>query len=95
MNPWAAGIINSKMDGPMRQVPQKHTFNSILCITPQGIARRRYWNSIPKKWSWAEQPSQYVTDGEGRLGFNLEDGFRVKSIQRVILHIRRCDATPV
>ena len=77
MNPWAAGIIKSVIDGvPMRQIPQKHTFNSILCISPQGTARRRYWNSIPKKWSWSEQPSQYVTDEEGRLGFNLEDGFR-------------------
>ena len=77
MNTWAAGIINSKIDNrPMRQVPQRHVFNSILCITPQGIARRRYWNSVPRKWSWAEELSQYVTDGEGRLGFHLEDGFR-------------------
>ena len=74
MNPWTEGIIRSP-DGPMRQVPQRHVFNSILCITPCGVARRRFWNSGAQTWSWAE-PSAYVEDGEGRFGLNVEDGFR-------------------
>ena len=80
---WRDGLVRGP-DGACRQIPQQHTWRSVVFITKDGTARRRYWNPISQAWSWDAEavPLAYDRDRE-RLGLHL-DGHWV-SIARAVL----------
>ena len=71
-------------DGPCRQIPEKYVWSSSVWCTQDGIARRRFYNAVTKRWTWAEAPLQYTVNevtGEAE-GFYV--GQRWMSIDRAI-----------
>eukprot|EP00966_Prymnesium_polylepis_P051061 1181779-Prymnesium_polylepis.1 len=67
---WTDGIIESP-DGIARQLPERHVFSSAVFVTRDGIARRRFFNSVDQSWRWAEDPIMATLDSEGRVGYTI------------------------
>ena len=51
---WRDGLERGP-DGPARQVPTRHVWNSTVWVTKDGTARRRFFNPISGEWNWAPE----------------------------------------
>lgn len=67
---WEEGLIATKEEGTMRELPQKRVWNSRVFVSKAGIARRRFYNVMAKSWSWGERLN-LTSNEEGRMGYNI------------------------
>ena len=68
---WPDGLVRGP-DGPARQIPQLHTWSSVVFITKDGTARRRHYNPVSKAWTFDAQPISMAFDSNGdRLGYHV------------------------
>ena len=80
---WPDGFVKGP-DGPCRQMPQRHTWMSVVMICKDGTARRRYYDPIQRQWRFDEQPMNLAYDAtQERLGY-FHDGCWV-SLERAVL----------
>jgi hypothetical protein len=66
----ADGLLRGP-DGEMRQIPELHVWSSCVYITRNGIARRRFYNSVARGWTWADEPLVITLDEAGRMGYYI------------------------
>ena len=69
---WCDGIETLPNGSPCRQLPQKHVWSSTVWCSADGLLWRRFYNSVSKVWTWADEPYALTLDGDGTVGYTLE-----------------------
>ena len=85
---WPDGLERDPEGRPCRQIPQRHTWSSVVFITRDGDARRRHYNPISETWSWEADilPMSFGGDG-ARMGYVLDHWLSVdRAIALAWLH---------
>ena len=75
---WPSGV-EQNVDGVVREVPTRHVWASSVWITQEGVARRKWWNPVERRWHWDAEPlpicvNEWVASNIG--GLRLADGER-------------------
>ena len=65
---WPAGIVQGP-DGIARELPQRHGWASCIFVTQDGVARRRFWNPIARRWHWDARPLPLIVSDD-RIGIH-------------------------
>jgi hypothetical protein len=64
---WPSGV-EQNVDGVVREVPVRHVWASSVWITQEGVARRKWWNPVERRWHWdAETLPLIVVDGRAGI----------------------------
>lgn len=66
---WPSGIEQNE-DGVVRELPQRHVWASSAWITQEGVARRKWWNPVERRWHWDAEPLPIVFDAAGQAGYH-------------------------
>ncbi len=69
---WCDGVETFPDGSPCRQLPQKHVWSSTVWCSADGMLWRRFYNSVSKVWTWADEPYALTLDGDGTVGYTLE-----------------------
>ena len=76
---WPSGI-EQNVDGVVREIPQRHVWASSIWITQEGVARRKWWNYVERRWHWDAEPLPLII-ADGRAGIHAPGWM---SIERAI-----------
>ena len=76
---WPSGIEQNE-DGVVRELPQRHVWQSSIWVTQEGVARRKWWNAVQRRWHWDTHPLPFIV-ADGRAGIHAPGWM---SIERAI-----------
>ena len=66
---WCPSGIEQNEDGVVREVPTRHVWASSMWIAQDGVARRKWWNPVERRWHWDAEPLPLIVV-DGRAGMH-------------------------
>ena len=89
---WPSGI-EQNVDGVVREVPQRHVWASSIWITQEGVARRKWWNPVERRWHWDAEPLPLIVV-DGRAGIHAPGWMSLERGICMAWRLRSPDSTP-
>ena len=65
---WPSGVEQND-DGVVREIPQRYAWASSIWVSQEGVARRKWFNPVDRRWVWEAEPLPII-EVDGRAGIH-------------------------